>query len=84
MEALYPIIGLAIAIWLLTSKKFRKSIGDNATNSVHIMSSTLTQSLQTNQLNGILDFEEELDERGSDFTKAKESVKQFNELFNIK
>ena len=84
MESLYLIIGVALAVWLLTTKKFRKAIGDNATHSVTIVSSTLTQSLQTNQLNGILDFEEELAERGTDLVKAQQSIKDFNELFNIK
>ncbi len=84
METLYLVIGVAVGIWLLTTKKFRKTIGENSTHSVHVLSTTITQSLQTNQLNGILDFEEELAERGTDFEKAQTSVKSFNELFAIK
>ena len=82
METLYLVAGIAVATWILTSAKFRKQIGSNATESLTISSKTMTDSLKIGQMNNILDFEEELTERGSDFSKAKESAKNFNDIFN--
>lgn len=84
MESLYLIIGIALAIWLLTTKKFRKQIGDNATHSVSVASKTLVGSLESNRLASVLDFKEELQERGTDWAEAKEDLKAFDELFGIK
>ena len=81
METLYLILGIAIAIWILTSKKFRKQIGTDTTESLTIASKTMKDSLRTGQINNILDFEEELVDRGMDLAKAKASVKEFDDMF---
>ena len=40
MENLYIVLGVAVAIWLLTSSKFRKTIGQDVTDSVTISSNS--------------------------------------------
>ena len=80
MELMYIIVALAISVWILTSSKFRKSIGSDFTDSMAISSKSLKDTLSMNQVSNVIDFTEDLDDRGLTLKDSQDIMVDFNEL----
>lgn len=84
MEALIlsitPFIGVAITIWLITSKKFRASIGSDVTMSVEQSTGMIVDSLRIARVNQEIDWSEDLTERGLTAKTVKESRELFDSI----
>ena len=78
MEMLYPIIGVALAFWLLTSSKFRKANGQVVSDIVTESAGSMLDTVKMNRLNTKLDFADEIKSNG--FTK--ESVQEELDFVN--
>lgn len=75
-----PFIGVAIMIWLITSKKFRASIGSDITMSVEQSSGMIVDSLRIARVNQEIDWSEDLTERGLTAKTVKESRALFDTI----
>ena len=80
---LFP-LGIALAFWLVTSKKFRKENGEVISQYVSKNLNGLSNSAQMSNEVALLEFEAELKEYGVSLTESSEKLKEWESYHKSK
>lgn len=74
------VLGIAFGIWLITSARFRKSIGASVTSTIEVHSKSMVESAKFSGVKNKLDAMQELADDGLTKEAVKEHVTAFDEL----
>ena len=77
-------LGLAIAFWLITSKKFRKENGEVVSQYVSKNLRGLSDAAQMSNELALLEFEAELKEYGVSLTESSKKLKEWQAYHSTK
>ena len=80
----FMFIGLAIAFWLLTTKKFRKENGEVISQYVSKNLRGLSNGAQQSNELALLEFEAELKEYGVSLTESSKKLKEWEAYHSTK
>ena len=80
---LFP-LGIALAFWLVTTKKFRKDNGEVISNYVSKNLRGLSNTAQMSNELALLEFEQELKEYGVSLTESSTKLKEWETYHSTK
>ena len=80
---LFP-LGIALAFWLVTTKKFRKDNGEVISNYVSKNLKGLSNTAQMSNELALLEFEQELKEYGVSLTESSTKLKEWETYHSTK
>ena len=80
---LFP-LGIALAFWLVTTKKFRKDNGEVISNYVSKNLKGLSNTAQMSNELALLEFEQELKEYGVSLTESSKKLKEWEAYHSTK
>lgn len=74
------ILGLAVGIWLITSARFRKSIGKSVTDTIEVHSKSMVEGAKFSAVKNKIDSMQELSDEGLTPEAVGEHVTAFDKL----
>lgn len=74
------VLGLAFGIWLITSARFRKSVGKSVTDTIEVHSKSLVEGAKFSAVKNKIDSMQELHDDGLTKESVKELCTGFDEL----
>ena len=83
MESLYLVIGIAIAVWLITTKQFRKNVGSSATDIVEKGAMSVSYGMSNSISQSEVEFNKELEAQGLDYDKVKKILEDNKSLRDL-
>ena len=75
------IIALIISIWLITSSRFRKTIGKSVTDTITVHSASMVESAEFSRAKSKLDAIQELADDGYTSETISQHLQDFDDLF---
>ena len=75
------IIASAVAIWLITSARFRKTIGKSVTDTITVHSASMVESAEFSRAKTKLDAIQELADDGYTSETISQHLQDFDDLF---
>jgi len=75
------IVSIVVAIWLITSARFRKDIGKSVTNTITVHSASMVESAEFSRAKSKLDAIQELADDGHTAETIAKHISDFDNLF---
>ena len=75
------IIAIAVSVWLITSARFRKQIGNAVTSTITVHSEAMVESAQVSRMKSKLDAIQDLSDDGLDKEAVVTRLTDFDEIF---